>query len=315
MKASILHITNGDSTTNYLKKLNFQGTIVTWREMLCEGKTEVKVGSEQFWKSRFDFLKQSYNVTKKQFIDLTLKEYRNLCNQKTQEEIVLWFEYDLFCQVNMLAVISWLKRYRKGRKISLVCSGKVKNSTKLYGLAQLSEAQISDQYQHKIMLSIDDIEYADYVWQLFCSNNPIQLQNVHQYQPSKTFKYLTDGLLAHLQRFPSIKNGLNTIENTILDIASNTKISSKNKLAAALLRAENQYGFGDMQYVKKIEDLKQYFTSFDPVVLNNTGEKVQQQLLNAYANMRSDFSFLGGAKKYNFLYDNSTQKLLKLTSL
>ena len=82
-----------------------------------------------------------------------------------------------------------------------------------------------------------------------------------------------------------------------------------------MLKTENQYGFGDMQYVKKIEDLKHYFTSFDPVVLNNTGEKVQQQLLNAYANMRSDFSFLGGAKKYNFLYDNSTQKLLKLTSL
>ncbi len=315
MKASVLHITNGDSTTNYLKELNFQGTIVTWREMLCEGKTEVNVGSELFWKSRFDFLKTSYKITKKQFIDFTLKEYRNLCNQKTQEEIVLWFEYDLFCQVNMLAVISWLKRYRKGRKISLVCSGKIQNSTKLYGLSELSEAQLREQYQDKIVLSIDDIEYADYVWQLYCSNNPIQLQNVHQYQPSKTFKYLADGLLAHLQRFPSIKNGLNNIENKVLDIASNTKLTSKNKLIGALLRDENQYGFGDLQYFKKIEDLKQYFTSFNPVNLNNTGQKVQQQLLNAYADVRNDFSFLGGAKKYNFLYDNSTQKLLQITSL
>jgi hypothetical protein len=315
MKTSILHITNGDSTTNYLQKLNIQGDFITWREMLCEGKTEVKVGSEQFWKSRFDFLKQSYKITKKQFIDLTLKEYRNLCNQKTQEEIVLWFEHDLFCQVNMLAVISWLKRYRKGRKVSLVCSGSIHGSDKLYGLSQLSKKQIQNHYKNKIELTQNDIEYADYVWQLYCSNNPIQLQNVQQYQPSKTFTYLTNGILAHLQRFPSLGNGLNTIENNIITIASENTLNSKNKLVGAILQNEDHYGFGDLQYFKKLEDLKQLFHSFSPVKLNDKGIKVQQQLLNVYANVRNDFSFLGGAKKYNFLYDNSTQKLLKITYL
>ncbi len=315
MNTSILHITNGDSTTNYLQRLNIKGDFITWREMLCEGKTEVKVGSEQFWKSRFDFLKQSYNVTKKQFIDLTLKEYRNLCNHKTQEEIVLWFEHDLFCQVNMLAVISWLKRYRKGRKVSLVCSGTISGADKMFGLSQLSENQLKEHYKNKVELTLDDIEYADYVWQLYCSNNPLQLQNVFQYQPSKTFKYLTDGLLAHLQRFPSLGNGLNAVENNILTIASENELGTKNNFVGAILQSEDHYGFGDLQYDKKIDDLKHFFHSFSPVKLNDKGQKVQQQILNVYAHLRNDFSFLGGAKKYNFLYDNSTQKLLKITSL
>ena len=315
MNSSILHITNGDSTTQYLQKLNIPGHFITWREMLCEGKTEVRVGSEHFWKSRFDFLKKTYKVTKKQFINLTLKEYRNLCNQKKQEEIVLWFEYDLFCQVNMLAVISWLKRYRKGRKISLVCSGAVKGSKKMLGLSELSEKQIHQHYKNKIELTVDDIEYADYVWQLYCSNNPIQLQNVYKYQPSSTFKYLTDSLLAHLQRFPSLGNGLNAIENTILSTAFENHLSTKEQLVGILLQEQEVYGFGDMQYFKKVDDLKGLFQSFSPVKLNSTGQKLQQQLLNAYANVRDDFSFLGGAKKYNFLYDNDTNKLLKITSL
>ena len=315
MKTSILHITNGDSTTNYLKKLNINGDFITWREMLCEGKTEVKVGSEDFWKSRFDFLKQSYKVTKKQFIDLTLKEYRNLCNQKSQEEIVLWFEYDLFCQINMIAVISWLKRYRKGRKISLVCSGKINGSSKMFGLSELSEKQINEHYKNKVELTQDDISYADYVWQLYCSNDPIKLQNVYQYQQNTTFKYLIDSLLAHLQRFPSIDNGLNSSENSILNIAATTKIPSQEKLITTLLKQDNNYGFGDIQYQKQLTNLKGYFASFSPVKLNTNGEKVQQKILNTYAQMRDDFSFLGGAKKYNFLYDNSTQKLLKITSL
>jgi hypothetical protein len=283
--------------------------------MLCEGKTEVKVGSEDFWKSRFDFLKKSYKITKKQFIDLTLKEYRNLCNHKSQEEIVLWFEYDLFCQINMIAVISWLKRYRKGRKVSLVCSGNIKGKDKMFGLSELSEKQLKNHYKNKIELTQDDIEYADYVWQLYCSNNPIKLQNVYQYQKSTTFTYLVDGLLAHLQRFPSIRNGLNTLENDILTIVKNSKLTSKEQLVNAILREDNKYGFGDIQYQKQVTDLKDYFSLSSSVKLNKKGLKVQQQLLNTYANMRDDFSFLGGAKKYNFLYDNSTQKLLKITSL
>ncbi|MDG1399076.1 MAG: DUF1835 domain-containing protein, partial [Polaribacter sp.] len=72
MEASILHITNGDSTTNYLKKINLKGEFITWREMLCEGKTTTDVGSETFWKNRFEFLKSSYKINKKTFIDYTL---------------------------------------------------------------------------------------------------------------------------------------------------------------------------------------------------------------------------------------------------
>ena len=315
MKTSILHITNGDTTTNYLKKLHIDGDFITWREMLCEGKTQVEVGSEDFWKIRFNFLKQSYKITKKQFIDLTVKEYRNLCNQKSQDEIVLWFESDLFCQINMIAVISWLKRYRKGRKISLGCSGSLKGKTKLFGLSELSENQLKEHYKNRVELTQDDIAYADYVWQLYCSNNPIQLQNVYTYQQNTTFTYLIESILMHLQRFPSIANGLNNVENKILYTATEYRLKSKQQLVNILLKSENKYGFGDIQYLKQITDLKNCFSSFSPVKLNKTGVKLQQNILNTYANMRDDFSFLGGAKKYNFLYDNSSQKLLKITSL
>ncbi|WP_337994869.1 hypothetical protein [Polaribacter ponticola] len=68
MEGSILHITNGDTTTNYLHKLNFSGEFITWREMLCEGKTTTDVGSEDFWKNRFDFFKTSYKISKKSLL-------------------------------------------------------------------------------------------------------------------------------------------------------------------------------------------------------------------------------------------------------
>ena len=72
--SSQLHITNGDILTNKLNTLKLEGDIITWREMLCEGKTETSVGSESFWKTRFEFLNKNYKVSKSWFIYNNLKE-------------------------------------------------------------------------------------------------------------------------------------------------------------------------------------------------------------------------------------------------
>ncbi|WP_370624051.1 DUF1835 domain-containing protein [Tenacibaculum sp. AHE15PA] len=309
-----LHITNGDFTTKRLEELNFEGKVITWREMLCEGKTTADVGSESFWKIRFEFLKTSYKVSKQKFIDNTLKEYRNLCNEKAQDEIILWFEHDLFCQVNMLAVISWLKHYRKGRQISLVCSGKLNTQKKLVSLSELSKNQLQEHYKNKITLTKDDIEYADYIWQLYCSDSPLQLENIYKLDKNNTFSYLEEAIKNHLLRFPSIENGLNHIENSILKTANNNQFESKTQLVNKLLIKQENYGFADSQYFNKIDQLKNMFTSFNPIKLNKIGKKVLHQQTNYYGKIRSDFSYLGGAKKYSYLYVNTTNKLLKITS-
>ncbi len=314
MKPHFLHITNGDYTTKHLQNLNFNGNYITWREMLCEGQTLTDVGSETFWKTRFDFLKSSYKISKKKFIDYTLKEYRNLCKHKQQDEIVLWFESDLFCQVNMLAVISWLKKHRHGYKISLVTSGKLDNTNKMYNLPQLNEEQIQLHFKNRATLTQDDIEYADYIWQLYCSDSPLRLETVHQFNPMSPFSYLADAIKAHLLRFPSIENGLNIIENSILQTVKQNEFSSKEELIQNLLKNQENYGFGDIQYNNNLNEMKRLFTSFNPVKLSKMGKKVLFNQMNFYAHIRSDFSYLGGSKKYNFLQTNNTGKLLKITS-
>tara|TARA_B110000046_G_scaffold183541_1_gene219842 strand:- start:8114 stop:9058 length:945 start_codon:yes stop_codon:yes gene_type:complete len=314
MRASVLHITNGDITTNSLKKINFSGSFITWREMLSEGKTTSDIGSESFWKNRFEFLRTSYNISKKNFIDNTLKEYRNLCNEKEQDEIVLWFDQDLFCQINMLAVISWLKRYRKGYQISLVCSAKLNGSKKNVGLSKLNATQIQQQYKNRIELKQDDIEYADYIWQLYCSDSPLRLETVYKLNSISPFKHLAAAIEAHLKRFPSIENGLNKIENRILKTVDNQNFPSKNKLISRLIKEEKVYGFGDVQYGHHLKSLNTLFSSFTPVKLSSKGKRVLENQINFYGQIRNDISYLGGSKKYSFLYQNETNKLLQITS-
>ncbi|WP_047245226.1 DUF1835 domain-containing protein [Maribacter thermophilus] len=309
--SSLLHITNGDSFTERLNKLNLKGDVITWREMLCEGKTLTNVGSESFWKTRFEFLNKNYKVSKSWFIEKTLKEYRSLCNHKQQDQIVLWFEYDLFCQINMLAVISWLLTHRKYAEISLVCSGKEDKTDKLYSLNELSDEQLLNKYNNRVVLNQDDIEYADYVWQLYCSNNPIRLENLTDFEDYH-FDYLGDAIKTHLKRFPSIANGLNEMENNILRVGLDQKPKSKTDFLNTILSNQGNLGFGDTQYQRALQRLKPLFTSMNPVRLSKKGKQILEQQTNYYSCIQDNDVYLGGALKYNFLYNTDSNRILKL---
>ena len=309
--SSLLHITNGDSFTERLKSLKLKGDIVTWREMLCEGRTETNVGSESFWKTRFEFLHKNYKVSKSWFIEKTLKEYRSLCNHKQQDKIVLWFEYDLFCQINMLAVLSWLKTNRRYAEISLVCSGKEDETDKMYGLCELSDGQLLDLYENRTILKQDDVEYADYVWQLYCSDNPIRLENLRDFGDYQ-FDYLSEGIANHLRRFPSIKNGLNQMENGILRLSEDKKPKTKKELLATVLQNQGGLGFGDTQFERAINRLKPLFASFNPTRLTKTGKEILENQTSYYSSIRENDVYLGGALKYNFLFNTDSNRILKL---
>ncbi len=307
----VLHITNGDSFTSRLNELNIKGDIITWREMLCEGRTITDVGSENFWKVRFDFFNKVYKVTKRNFINQTLKEYRSLCNYKSHDEIVLWFEYDLFCQINMIAVISWLKKYKSQTPISLVCSGKINNSKKLYGLNELSDKKIQDLYNKRTELTQDDIEFADYTWHLYCEDNPIRMQNFNNFNSSQ-FEYLPDAINAHFKRFPSVANGLNELENIVLSLAAEHKPKTQEELVGLALKNQGIYGFGDLQFFQLIKELKPLFSSLKSVKLKKVAHEVLDKSTNFYPFIRNNEIYLGGAAKYNYLYNEETNRLLKL---
>jgi len=310
MASSPLHITNGDSFTKKLNSLNLKGEIITWREMLCEGKTLTSVGSESFWKARYDFLHKNYRVSKSSFIEKTLKEYRTLCNHKQQDQIVLWFDNHLFCQINMLAVISWLKTNRKYAQISLVFNDKKDESNTL---TALSKEELLDGYKNRTILTQDDIEYADYVWQLYCSDNPMHLENLNDFKKYK-FDHLSDAITNHLQRFPSIKNGLNAMENKILQSAALSKetINSKKELIKTLLQNQTGLGFGDVQYNRAITRLKPLFTSLSPIQISKKGKAILNNTTNLYGELQNNTIYLGGAPKYGFIYNNNTDRILKL---
>lgn len=309
MTKHTLHITNGTSLTNYLEKENYEGELLTWHEMLSEGPTEKEIDTASFFEKRKAFLESVYDA--EYDILKVQSEIKKTNNVNDYKEVVLWFEYDLFCHINLIAAISLLKQ--KGIRIPmfLVCSGRVENEKGLKGLAELTSRQLNNHYQNKIELSIDDIATAQKAWRIYCENDHNLLLPLIT-RPSN-FKYLSNCLKAHVKRFPDTRSGLSTLEYNILKLIKEHNVKSRRHLVGYVLHYQGYYGFGDMQIVRLINELELFYTETEnALTLNRDGHLALEHQKNFRKILDCNFVF-GGVNKRDFQFDKKANKLIKNT--
>ncbi len=307
MSKEILHITNGSSLTNYLKELDLDGVFLTWQEMLCEGPTVAGIDSEDFLNCRKTFLKDSYNI------EIDEKEYREelnkLNNPEQYSKIILWFEYDLFCHINMIAVISLLHQREINLPLYLVCSGRVEDEKNLKGLPELSPEQLLKHYENKIELNDSDIDLAIALWRTYCGKDH-NIFKPYIVTPS-SFEYMGSCLKAHIERFPNSKNGLNTLEENILKIVKDNEIKSKHHLLGYALNYQGYYGFGDIQFERIINKLSIFFDEADDALtLNRKGHEALINQHNFASELNNDIDY-GGVNRLDFQFNIEENKLIK----
>lgn len=310
MAEKTLHITNGDSLRESLRQLNIPGDIVVWREMLSEGPSMAEVGSPDFIKVRKAFLKGTYGVTASDYQESFLTELEKLSDISAYTEVVLWFEFDLFSHMNMLALISFLMQEKKEIPFFLVCSGRLKGEKELKPLSELSDKELERHYKCKIRLNSDDLEMAMLIWELYCGDKPRRL--ISEISKTSSFEYLSSCIRAHIERFPNAKSGLNTLESNVLKLIQEHKISSLNQLLGYALQYQGYYGHGDIQMQRVLDKLKDFYTiSNSRITLNAEGIKALEGKENFYQKLKDDECF-GGVKKYDYLYEPDSHNLLKL---
>ncbi|SDB35582.1 hypothetical protein SAMN03097699_0872 [Flavobacteriaceae bacterium MAR_2010_188] len=301
-----LNITNGDTLTERLVEQKFEGDILTWSEMLCEGPTTEFIGTSTYFELRKKFFNDYYDLIldeEKFHIDL-----QKLDNTENYDQIVLWFEYDLFCHINMLAVLSLIKQKNIDVPVYLVCSGYTEGHT-LVGLSELSDKSLKKHFDSKIKLTFDDLELGYTLWRIYCGKDHNLLK---PYITSKSsFQYLSPCLKAHLKRFPDSKTGLDVLETNILTLIDKNSINSEHHLLGYILNYQGYYGYGDMQLKRMISKLSHFFSIVDDKLkLNEMGYKALSSKFN-FSIMINDNIMFGGINKLDYQFSVKENKLIK----
>jgi len=303
----VLHITNGDSLTEYLNELDFQGNFLTWQEMLCEGPVISNINSKSFFELRSSFLKEYYDIEINKFA--FSRELLKLEHVDQYDSIILWFEYDLFCHINMLGVINLLHQKKIDKPLYVVTSGFIAGEKNLKGLPELNPDQIREHFHARIKLTKEDQQLAIELWNIYCGKDhnlfkPYIVSN-------SSFKYLSNCLKAHMERFPNQKTGLSVIEENILTIVKDRKVRSKHHLLGYILNYQGYYGFGDLQMQRIIEKLSVFFTiSEERLELNRTGHEALLGQHNFAGEVKNNMIY-GGVQRLNYQFNSKKNKLIK----
>ena len=308
-----LHLLNGDSTLHQFKQSNISGDTFVWREILCEGPTLAAIGSVEYWNVRAGFLKKFSVDNFEKYFDQLREEMENM-DISSYGEVVLWFEYDLFCQINLLGAISWLrsKARENAPTISLVCLGTHPDYDRLVGLGEIDAQEYTQLLKNRQILSALDLSFAEQVWQLYCSKAHDELLDFIKTGSSTVFTYLKPAIEAHYQRFPNQLNGLTEIEQTILQFLAE-EAKTANAVVGRLLRRQSYYGFGDVQYFKVVQSLAPLFREKnDQISLNEKGKAVLENK-ESFRSFRTEKVVYGGAFINAFHWNTNTGLLQALT--
>ena len=280
---------------------------MTWHEMLCEGPTVEEIDTHNFVSVRKAFLNTFYDIDIDEYE--FHKELEIFDDIEKYSEIILWFEYDLFCHINLIAVISLLQQKQVKLPLYLVCSGRIQGKSEFKGLPELNENQLLSHYNNKVKLTQDDIKLACDLWKIYCTDNHNLLEPFIVKESS--FKYLSSCLKAHLKRFPDSKNGLCRLEKHILEIVKNNHIKSKHHLLGYILNYQGYYGYGDLQITRMIENLDMFLYEGDNgLELNRKGHEVLVDQHNFSNEINNDIEF-GGARRLKYQFNKKQNKLIK----
>ena len=166
------------------------------------------------------------------------------------DEINLWFEFDLHCQVNMLGVMTYLKKQTDLSQpaIYLISAAEYPGKENFRGMGELNGEELEYLYDNlRVQLSAIDFIIAAEAWDIYVSQDTAKLE---EYLNATTFwgslHLLKPALQAQLKRLLVNENGLNYIEQKLLDIYNNGP-KTKSEIYAAFWETEKIYGMGDME--------------------------------------------------------------------
>ncbi len=241
------HVLNGDSLAHSFPDAKIPGEIIVVREALIDGDLSGD-SLQKFWQTRARFI----GIDDTEYSKMVVSEFKKIIQAPSGTEFNLWFEYDLFCQVNMWFVLSLINQSAESKKVFAVYTTHLdkadKNFWNGYGPAEKDELLFC--YEHRIELDSTALQFGAHLWNAYKNNDLEELKKLSAYQ-APAFPYIKEVIQAHIERFP--KQGQKGRPERVLEEIAKNISTDFNKVFHEFWKRESIYGFGDVQ-LKKIYD-------------------------------------------------------------
>jgi Domain of unknown function (DUF1835) len=225
---SALHITNGDCAANTLRSFLTDPVLITC-DVLHDGPAPA-VDGDAWHEVRARWLTEGDEARFAETRASLAAFDRTVTQPGRHDEIVLWFEHDLFDQLLLIRTLDLLARAPaqdvasgfSRTSVSLICIGEFPGIERFIGLGQLDAEQLASLYPKRKPVTTDQYALAIEAWRAFRAKDPAELHALMvRLKPEATYAHETlpflPGAIHRLfEEYPSTTNGLSRSADAIL---------------------------------------------------------------------------------------------------
>jgi len=237
------HVLPGDAQVEEFTKTGIEGEMVICREALIDGDVRAE-NLEEFWKVREEFLAKSYPESKTNYHETVVSQFEKLSDLPAAAEVNLWFEYELFCHVNMWFCV-WLLRNSKAELYRVAPIAQTKDDT-WSGFGGLTSEDLKECFDARLKFSDRDIKLGSELWTAYQDRDYSKLRELSTTQ-SACFPYLKEACEAEIEKEIRPKQVLQELKKD--------GVEDFGEMYAAFRERAGVYGFGDDQVRRLLTEI------------------------------------------------------------
>jgi hypothetical protein len=213
-----LHVTNGDSTAHTLEQTPLGGTVLSWRDVLHEGplRPPARPG---FLEARSAFLAAAgWGSAASIAAELGARDDELLVALRSGRPVVLWFEHDLYDQLQLLDVLALVQPAAVPHEtLELVQVGSFPGRPGFRGLGELSSRELVTLWPSRVRVTRSLIGDASAVWDDVRAPEPAALA-ARASASVAGLPFLPAALARLLEELPGPRDGLSRTERQLLHV-------------------------------------------------------------------------------------------------
>ena len=200
----MLHVTNGDSAGGALIHAGFH-PVLPWQDVLHEGPVLAGLSLEQLTEERIAFIAGAGWGLLEEVTAALRSRGASLKAAHLQGEVVLWFEHDLYDQLQLIQLLDWFSRHPHPR-LTLICEAEY--------VGNMPPERMRELFAGRKPVTEKQLREAREAWAAFTAPDPAGMNELRL----SALPFLGAALRRQLEEYPWIGDALSRLERRVLDL-------------------------------------------------------------------------------------------------
>jgi hypothetical protein len=234
--ARTLHITNGDSAAGAMNEARILGDILPWRDVLHDGPVPGGLSLAQLGPVRARFLSQVGWDDEARLLHAFKSRDDVVERYEDYESVVLWFEWDLYDQLQLLQLLDFFAGKLGTRETPL----RLEMVSVAGYLGNLPPEKFHGLYNERKPVSVGMLSLGQKAWRAVTSPDPRDVAALLNTDTS-SLPFLSDALTRFLEELPWTSDGLSRAERQLMEGIASGASSFGDVFQYASAREERIY--------------------------------------------------------------------------